>query len=77
MMAMDMGPSLLRSNGLCLLSLDNGGIRRLSSVLILKDMMTQLNSAREINEPLKPCNVFDLIGGASTGEYVYHRDRKT
>jgi patatin-like phospholipase/acyl hydrolase len=45
-------------------------VRGLSSLLILKDVMTQLNSAREDSEVLKPCDVFDLIGGTSTGGCV-------
>lgn len=67
---MDIGPSPLDTNGLCLLSLDGGGVRGLSSLLILKDVMAQLNSQREDSEVLKPCDVFDLIGGTSTGGYV-------
>jgi patatin-like phospholipase/acyl hydrolase len=61
------GPSPLHSNGLCLLSLDGGGVRGLSSLLILKEIMMQLNSKRENSPHLKPCDVFDLIGGTSTG----------
>lgn len=64
------GPSPLNANGLCLLSLDGGGVRGLSSLLILKDVMTQLNSEREVGQLLKPCDVFDLIGGTSTGGCV-------
>jgi patatin-like phospholipase/acyl hydrolase len=64
------GPSPLNANGLCLLSLDGGGVRGLSSLLILKDIMTQLNSEREDSQVLKPCDVFDLIGGTSTGGCV-------
>ncbi|OQD99672.1 hypothetical protein PENVUL_c063G06880 [Penicillium vulpinum] len=61
-MAAEIGPSPLDTNGLCLLSLDGGGVRGLSSLLILKDVMTQLNSERE-DSVLRPCDVFDLIGG--------------
>jgi patatin-like phospholipase/acyl hydrolase len=59
----------LDSRGLCLLSLDGGGVRGLSTLYILKSIMDRLNYARE-NEGLpaaKPCEVFDLIGGTSTG----------
>jgi patatin-like phospholipase/acyl hydrolase len=64
------GPSPLNTAGLCLLSLDGGGVRGLSSLLILRDIMTQLNLEREESQTLKPCDVFDLIGGTSTGGYV-------
>lgn len=56
--------------GLCLLSLDGGGLRGLSSLYILKTLMTNLNAERKENglkETEKPCEVFDLIGGTGTG----------
>lgn len=64
-------PSPLGNGGLCLLSLDGGGVRGLSSLLILRDIMTQLNAEREDKESLKPCDIFDLIGGTSTGGCVF------
>lgn len=65
-------PTLLDTTGLCLLSLDGGGVRGLSTLNILKSLMTRLNSQRrEAGLPsVKPCEVFDLIGGTSTGGYV-------
>lgn len=61
------GSNPLDVNGLCLLSLDGGGVRGLSSLYILKDVMNQLNSERQDGTALKPCDVFDLISGTSTG----------
>ncbi|KAJ5521113.1 Acyl transferase/acyl hydrolase/lysophospholipase [Penicillium fimorum] len=69
-MAIDSGLGPLDTDGLCLLSLDGGGVRGLSSLLILKDVMAQLNSEREDSEVLKPCDVFDLIAGTSTGGLI-------
>jgi patatin-like phospholipase/acyl hydrolase len=62
-------PNPVDTTGLCLLSLDGGGVRGLSTLYILKNIMDRLNHARaENNLPLvKPCEVFDLIGGTSTG----------
>ena len=62
-------PNPLDSTGLCLLSLDGGGVRGLSTLYILKSIMDRLNRERETSslEPVKPCEVFDLIGGTSTG----------
>ena len=62
-------PDPLDSTGLCLLSLDGGGIRGLSTLYILKSIMDRLNNERKKSNlpPLKPCEVFDLIGGTSTG----------
>ena len=58
--------------GLCLLSLDGGGVRGLSTLCILKGLMTRLNNQRrDAGLPsVKPCEIFDLIGGTSTGGYV-------
>jgi patatin-like phospholipase/acyl hydrolase len=62
-------PNPLDSTGLCLLSLDGGGVRGLSTLYILKSIMDQLNNERKTASlpPVKPCEVFDLIGGTSTG----------
>jgi patatin-like phospholipase/acyl hydrolase len=62
-------PNPLDTTGLCLLSLDGGGVRGLSTLYILKGILTRLNHQRQ-NAGLpcvKPCEVFDLIGGTSTG----------
>ncbi|KAI9730662.1 MAG: hypothetical protein M1834_005630 [Cirrosporium novae-zelandiae] len=50
-----------------LLSLDGGGVRGLSSVMILKHLMDGLNHKRGSQEKLEPWQVFDMIGGTSTG----------
>ena len=61
-------PNPLDSTGLCLLSLDGGGVRGLSTLYILKGLMDRLNQVRPKGAPIKkPCEVFDLIGGTSTG----------
>jgi len=61
--------SELETRGLCLLSLDGGGVRGLSTLYILKGLMQRLNDEREeLKLPrVKPCDIFDLIGGTSTG----------
>jgi patatin-like phospholipase/acyl hydrolase len=53
-----MGPSDLR-----LLALDGGGVRGLSALMILEQLMEAIDP----NSPPKPCEYFDLIGGTSTG----------
>lgn len=57
------------SRGLCLLSLDGGGVRGLSTLLILQQLMRRTNHERHAAglEKVKPCELFDLIGGTSTG----------
>ncbi|KAF2269546.1 phospholipase [Lojkania enalia] len=59
-------------DGLCLLSLDGGGVRGLSILYILRAIMARLNVERqEANlPPVRPCEVFDLIGGTSTGGLI-------
>lgn len=59
---------------------DSGGIRGLSELLIIKEVMRRLmaeeNVIREragiepLSKPPKPCECFDLIGGNSTGGCV-------
>jgi hypothetical protein len=51
-----------------ILSLDGGGVRGLSSLLILRDVMgavQQLSGAA--SGPLRPCDFFELVVGTGTG----------
>ena len=49
--------------------LDGGGVRGLSTLLILKALMAAVNDERikAGQSAIKPCELFDLIGGTSTG----------
>lgn len=49
-----------------LLSLDGGGVRGLSSLYVLQKLMEQINP----DDPPKPCDYFDMIGGTSTGGLI-------
>ncbi len=49
-----------------LLALDGGGIRGLSTLMILEQLMEAVN----LDDPPKPCEFFDMIGGTSTGGQV-------
>ncbi|KAI3320294.1 FabD/lysophospholipase-like protein [Xylariaceae sp. AK1471] len=49
-----------------LLSIDGGGIRGISTLIILKYLMKRINPTN----PPKPCDYFDLIGGTSTGGII-------
>ncbi|KAF2817990.1 FabD/lysophospholipase-like protein [Mytilinidion resinicola] len=51
---------------LCLLSLDGGGVRGLSSLCILEELMRKVDQ----KNPPKPCDYFDMIGGTSTGGLI-------
>ncbi|KAI9688258.1 MAG: hypothetical protein M1822_001764 [Bathelium mastoideum] len=65
-------PNPLDTTGLCLLSLDGGGVRGLSTLYILRGLMSRLNKRRQnVGLPaVKPCELFDLIGGTSTGGLI-------
>ncbi|KAI9775783.1 MAG: hypothetical protein M1816_005768, partial [Peltula sp. TS41687] len=65
-------PNPLDRTGLCLLSLDGGGVRGLSMLYLLKGLMDRLNHERQKDGLLrvKPCELFDLIGGTSTGGLI-------
>jgi len=46
---------------------DGGGIRGLSELLILKEMMERIQFEESLpNVPL-PCEYFDMMGGTGTG----------
>ncbi|KAI0453577.1 hypothetical protein F5B21DRAFT_280728 [Xylaria acuta] len=53
-------------HNLRLLSLDGGGVRGLSSLIILQQLMITIDR----NNPPRPCEYFDLIGGTSTGGII-------
>ncbi|KAK3319786.1 acyl transferase/acyl hydrolase/lysophospholipase [Cercophora scortea] len=53
-------------DNLNILSLDGGGIRGLSSLYVLRRLMQEIDPI----SPPKPCEVFDLIGGTSTGGLI-------
>jgi hypothetical protein len=53
-----------------LLSLDGGGVRGLSSLLILREIMEEIGRRTEAPETPLPCEYFDLIGGTSTGGLI-------
>lgn len=46
-----------------LLALDGGGVRGLSALMILEQLMETVDP----ENPPKPCDYFDMIGGTSTG----------
>ncbi|CAE6521937.1 unnamed protein product [Rhizoctonia solani] len=69
-MANNLGTSFQDSRGLRLLSLDGGGIRGLSSLLILKEIMGRVKRDEGLDQVPLPCDYFDIIGGTSTGGLI-------
>jgi hypothetical protein len=53
-----------------ILSLDGGGVRGVSTLLILRDLMRRIEIEIGASRTLKPCEYFDLIGGTSTGGLI-------
>ncbi|CZR60142.1 uncharacterized protein PAC_10038 [Phialocephala subalpina] len=51
-----------------LLSLDGGGVRGLSTIIILRHIMK--NVSRGLGKPVEPRDFFDMIGGTSTGGLI-------
>lgn len=60
-----------RSESLRILSLDGGGIKGYTTLLILRRIMRTLSQeAGDANGEIRPCDVFDLIIGTSTGGLI-------
>ncbi|KAL2885615.1 Vegetative incompatibility protein HET-E-1 [Ceratocystis lukuohia] len=53
-----------------ILSIDGGGVRGLSSLLILEKIMECIQQVEDLPEVPKPCDRFDLIGGTGTGGII-------
>jgi len=59
-----------------ILSLDGGGVRGISSLYILKELMAQITRQNRVDHPgspelyPRPCDYFDLICGTSTGGLI-------
>ncbi|KAB5589238.1 Patatin-like phospholipase [Ceratobasidium theobromae] len=50
-----------------ILSLDGGGVRGYSALIILRDFLANLQQDEGLDEPILPADYFDLIIGTSTG----------
>jgi len=46
---------------------DGGGIRGLSSLIILKEVLYRLQIRSNLDDIPRPCDLFDLAGGTGTG----------
>ncbi|KAL2889226.1 Vegetative incompatibility protein HET-E-1 [Ceratocystis lukuohia] len=53
-----------------ILCLDGGGVRGLSSLLILEKILEQVQEAERLSQVPSPCDRFDLIGGSGTGGII-------
>jgi patatin-like phospholipase/acyl hydrolase len=62
--------SQFRAESLRVLCLDGGGIKGYTSLLILKRIFRTMVAEGQLDEIPKPCDVFDLIVGTSTGGLI-------
>ncbi|KAK5716359.1 hypothetical protein LTR17_016402 [Elasticomyces elasticus] len=62
--------ALPAAQSLRVLCLDGGGIKGYTSLLILKRIFRTMASEGELLEEPRPCDVFDLITGTSTGGLI-------
>ncbi|KAF8588359.1 FabD/lysophospholipase-like protein [Ramaria rubella] len=53
-----------------ILSIDGGGVRGLSALLVLKTLMNQLAVQSDSRTAPLPCDIFDVICGTSTGGLI-------
>jgi patatin-like phospholipase/acyl hydrolase len=53
-----------------ILLLDDGGIRGLTSLFILREIMEEIRAQTKATETPLPCQYFDLIGGSGTGGLI-------
>ncbi|THU96161.1 FabD/lysophospholipase-like protein [Dendrothele bispora CBS 962.96] len=53
-----------------LLSLDGGGIRGVSELIVLHEIMVRVQDKKNLSDLPKPCEYFHLIGGTSTGGLI-------
>ncbi|KAL2886102.1 putative acyl transferase acyl hydrolase lysophospholipase [Ceratocystis lukuohia] len=60
----------LSSQPLGILSIDGGGVRGLSSLLILERIMQEIKELENLSEVPRPCDIFELIGGTSAGGII-------
>lgn len=62
--------SVSQAETLRILSLDGGGIKGYTSLLILKRIFRTIQIKGELETEPLPCDVFDLITGTSTGGLI-------
>jgi patatin-like phospholipase/acyl hydrolase len=53
-----------------ILSIDGGGVRGLSTLLILREIMEEIGRRNDTEDTPLPCQYFEMIGGTSTGGWV-------
>ncbi|KAK4239690.1 hypothetical protein C8A03DRAFT_13946 [Achaetomium macrosporum] len=60
----------IQDEAINLLSLDGGGVRGVSSLVILDEIMTKIRDMYGLAEVPKPCEFFHMMAGTSTGGLI-------
>ncbi|KAL2072653.1 hypothetical protein VTL71DRAFT_11996 [Oculimacula yallundae] len=63
-------PATKHPNGLRLLSLDGGGVKGLSALMILDEIMTRVQKKTGSTTTCRPSDYFELAAGTSTGGII-------
>ncbi|KAE8441371.1 hypothetical protein EG329_005474 [Mollisiaceae sp. DMI_Dod_QoI] len=63
-------PATKHPNGLRLLSLDGGGVKGISALMILDEIMKRIQKKTKSNQPCRPSDYFELAAGTSTGGII-------
>ncbi|KAL1742839.1 acyl transferase/acyl hydrolase/lysophospholipase [Schizophyllum fasciatum] len=64
-------PSLtIPEPGIRLLAFDDGGVRGLAMLLLLRDVLRQYQQAVGLHTLPRPCDCFDIIAGSGTGGFI-------
>ncbi len=61
---------IINLSSLTWINADGGGIRGLSELLIIEEIMERVKEKANLDHVPLPADYFDLIGGTSTGGYV-------
>lgn len=77
LLALGQYTSLARRDRVTHDNIDGGGIRGLSELLVLEEIMNRIKYDLDEDDDLLPADFFDLIGGTSTGGYDRHHDRSS
>lgn len=62
--------SLLPAQSLRILCIDGGGIKGYTALLILRRIFRTIAAEGQFPTPPRPCDIFDLITGTSTGGLI-------
>lgn len=62
--------ALPSAQSLRILCIDGGGIKGYTALLILRRIFRTISAEGQLANPPRPCDVFDLIAGTSTGGLI-------